>query len=172
MMGDYDADWFIDTLYGSPFMAVDPILINQGIKEASLYAPLRCAETWCPDVYPIALAIRTAIILYAQGEPTNTASGAEVIAPKGSIADYVSVVKSDGVGPLKRDYERVEGQSHNPIIPTLQARLDELLDGCKPPRGVIRGGSLGALNPDNCGCGSRGADKTIDRAMYDSKYRR
>jgi len=171
-MGDYDAAWFIATLYGGPFGAVDTVLINQAIKEASLYAPLRCAETWCPDVYPIALAIRTAIILYAQGEPTNTAAGAEVIPPKGSVSDYVSVVRSDGVGPLKRDYERVEGQSHNPIIPTLQARLDEMLEGCKPPKGVIRGGSLGALNPNRCGCGPRGADKAIDWAIYDSKNRR
>lgn len=179
----YDAPWFFSTRPGKPFFdaGVDADVVEYALKEASLSEGLACVAKWCPDSYPFALALRTAMLLYADGEPFNTTSGTTVVPPVGTVVNtgYKSVVKRDTVGPLTREYEQVpiDQASEDPATvsdstPDYAKRLASLLAACKPPTPPkFRGGSLALLSPPATGCsgcsGSGIADKTDDmQSLY------
>ncbi len=163
-MEEFDAQWFLDQLPGRPFneASVDEVIIEYALAEAKVCPPLVCARQWCPDAYPFALALQTAIILYAEGEPQNTAAGGVVAPPAGAEGnEYVSFVKSDTVGPHRREYHAPVKKSGEGSGNTLQGRLKKILDGCKPPKGYGLMNLAGLAPPaGNCGgCGGQ-ADKT------------
>lgn len=164
-MDEFDVAWFLAQLPGKPFAdaQVDEEIVAYALEEARVCPPLVCAQQWCPAAYPFALALQTAIILYAEGEPQNTAAGGTVTPPSGADGnEYVSFVKSDMVGPHKREYHAPVKKSGEGSANTLQGRLAKILEGCKPPKGYGLMG-LAGLNPpaSNCdGCGSGHADKS------------
>lgn len=166
-MDELDVAWFLLQLPGRPFeeAGVDEEVIAYALAEAKVCPPLVCAAQWCPAAYPFALALQTAIILYAEGEPQNTAAGGTVTAPAGANGnEYVSFVKSDTVGPHRREYHAPVKKSSEGATNTLQGRLKKILEGCRPPKGYGLSNLAGLSPPvSNCGGCGGGADKARGR---------
>jgi len=172
-MNDLDFAWFIVTLPGLPFVDVPEPIVSYALLEAQVSSDLKCMKEYCPDAFPFAVALQTALILYAEGYPqAATAGGTPPPAPAPGDSGIKAVVKKDTTGPVSREYEIIKPTDLGELAnesPTLAKRLKRLIDQCKPPVMVGLVG-LAGLSPtySNCeGCPSGRADKADDWGFFD-----